>query len=569
MLPFFTNPENRSRLILLWVAVACVVVGGGTALGLQLYRPWRQERLMSDAREAVKRGDFAVASLNARRALQTSPNDVKVCRLMAEILEEGQNPDAVWWRSRVAELTPGSTDALMEWAGVAVKFRKYVSAGKALAAVPEADRQRIDYLSAAGTVAFESGRNAEAGEHFAAALKREPGDPRHRLALGRVRVLSEDFFTRESGRSQLRDLAAHPEHAVAALRALIGSYEASGEPVAALRESERLLTVPGHTFLDELTRFRLLHRTEDERFPAALTAMQDAVAEIPKNAGALLLWMGSAGMAKEGVEWATKRSPKIGRMPEVRQAIAGCHLALKDWEAVMKLTADGPWRQGEYIRHAYRSKALRARGDLQLARTEWNLATTAAQDRPEAIKWLSKIAAGAEWSDEVEQALWMAVSNVPDPTWAVDQLGRRFHEQRDTESLRRLAARSVAADPQDDNMRNDFAFLSLLVGKETERALIMAHEVFKKHPTNAAYASTYALALHTAKRSAEALEILDRLPAVERAKPEIAAHYGVILAANGRHDEARKFLDLGRLAPLLPEEIALLEKAARLVSGER
>ncbi len=567
MIPFFTAPENRSRLIVLCIVVACVVLGGGTAIGLHLYRPWRQERLKSEAREAAARGDFAVASLNIRRALQTSPNDVGVCRLMAEILEDAQSPDAVWWRGRVAELTPDSTDARMEWARAAVRFRKPSTAEKALAGIPAADRQRLDYLSTAGTVAFESGRNSDAEQHIAAALKQEPDNAAHRLALGRVQVLSSDLFTREAGRTQLRALAAQPEHAVTALRALVASHEASGEPVAALRESEPLVAAPGHTFLDELTRLRLLHRTQDERFSAALAELQEKAAPTPKNAGALIVWMGSAELAREAIDWSMHRQPKIGRMPDVRQAVAGCYIALNDWPAVLKLTADGPWRQGEYIRHAYRARALRARGDLQLARAEWNLATSAARDRPEAIKWLSKIAASAEWSEETEQALWMAVANVPDPRWAVNQLGQRFHEKRDTASLHRLATRSLTSNPQNDNLRNDHAFLSVLIGKETERALIVAHELHKKHPENAAYASTYALALHLAKRSAEALDVFTKLPPEVRAQPAFAAHYGVILVANGQFDEAAKYLDLGRLAPLLPEELALVEKAAGLAAG--
>jgi tetratricopeptide (TPR) repeat protein len=566
MIPFFTAPENRSRLIVLWIVVASVVIGGGTAIGLHLYRPWRQERLMSEARAAAERGDFAVASLNLRRALQTSPNDVRVCRLMAEILEEAQSPDAVWWQGRIAELSPGSTDAAMEWARVALKFRKYSTTEKALAVVPEADRQRIDWLTTAGSVAFESGRNAEAEKHFAAALAQQPDEPGHRLALGRVQVLSSDFFTRETGRAQLRQLAAQPEHALTALRALAASHEASGEPVAALRDIERILQTPGYTFLDELTRLRLLHRTEDERFAATLADLQSRAATVPKNAGALIVWMGSVELAREAIAWATEREPKVGRMPEVRQAVAGCYLALKDWEAALKITATGPWPQGDYIRHAYRSRALRGRGERQLARTEWNLATSAAQERPEAIQWLSRIAAGADWTDEREQALWMAVANVPDPKWAVSQLGRRFHEKRDTANLHRLATRSLAADPQNDNLRNDLAFLSVLIGKEPERALIDAQSLHRKHPDNAAYASTYALALHVARRSEEALEVFEKIPAETRAQPAFAAHFGVILAANGRWDDAAKYLDLGRLAPLLPEEAALLEKAARMVA---
>ena len=567
MLPFFTNPENRARLYFLWIAVGCVVLGGGTALGLRIYRPWIQERLTQEARTALARGDFPVASLNARRALQNSPDDARVLRLMAEIFEKGGNPDAVGWCGRVADLSPGSGEAHLEWARVAVKFQKFALAERALAGVPEDDRLRIAYSTTAGQVAFEAGRLAEAERHFAAAVQRAPENPAHHLAHGRVQVLSSDFFTRDAGRTELRELAEQPAYAAPALRALIASYEASQELAAALREGERLLTLPAHTFFDALNRLKLLRQTQDERFPAVLAALQAEAVKTPMNAGALIVWMGGAGLAQEALDWATQREPKLGRVAELRQAIAGCRLTLRDWPAVMNLTAD-PWRQAEYVRHAYRSEALRARGDLQLARAEWNLATTAAQHSPSAIQWLAKVAAQADWTDASEQTLWMAVGNVPNPAWAVDQLGRRFHEQKNSESLHRLAAKYLATDPQNENLRNDHAFLSVLLGKDAERALIVASDLARKHPENAAYTSTYAVALHLARRSAEALAVLEKLPPEELVKPPIAAHYGVILVANGRPEDARRYLRLGRLAPLLAEEVALVDRAAASIPGD-
>jgi hypothetical protein len=46
-------------------------------------------------------------------------------------------------------------------------------------------------------------------------------------------------------------------------------------------------------------------------------------------------------------------------------------------------------------------------------------------------------------------------------------------------------------------------------------------------------------------------------------QPEIAAYYGIILAAAGDHARAAEFLDLGEKATLLPQEKALVEKARR------
>jgi predicted Zn-dependent protease len=188
---------------------------------------------------------------------------------------------------------------------------------------------------------------------------------------------------------------------------------------------------------------------------------------------------------------------------------------------------------------------------------------TAAAGHADAVVWLSRIAHEAEWGEETEQALLSAVDNMPDPLWALRNLGRRYHRQQDTEALRRLAARRFTREPKDENARNDFAYLSLLMNKDVERATTLAHEVYKNHPTNADYASTYALALHRAKRAAEGVRVLEALPPAELQRPAIAACYGILLSAHGEFEKARKFLELGRQAHLLPEELDLLNKAAQ------
>ncbi len=565
MFAFFTNPENRQRLIVLNITIACLVLASGGAAWMFYYKPWRLELLTQEARVALDKGDFAAASLNVRRAMQTAPDNVSICALMAEICDKNQNPDAVSWYGKIADLSGGSADSLIHWGASALKYRKYAIAEKALAGVPKRDRMRVDYLSAAGAVAFEAGDYAEAGRCYAGALRLEPDKAAHRMALGSVKVRSGDFFERAEGRRVLEEMAAEAEFAVPARRALISSYEATGEPSAALRQSERLVATPGHTFLDKLTRVRLLHDSKDERFSEALLALQSTAAPDAREAGAIIVWMASVGLAAEAVDWATKHAPKVGKMPDVRQALAGCYISLKDWEAVQRITQDGPWKRGDYIRHAYRSRALRELGNARLARTEWSMAMTTAAGHPEALAWLAKIAADADWTEEIEEALWTAIDNVPDPMWAIGKLGRQFHGRKDTEALRRLAVRFLANDPANENAQNDFAFLSLLLGRDISRATVMAHGLFKKHPKNAAYVSTYAFALYRSKKHGEALEVLNALPRADLEKPEIAAYYGILLAATGTPEKARKYLDLGNQASLLPEEVALMATAAKEV----
>lgn len=568
MFAFFTKPENRSRLIVLNVAIGCLVLALGVGGWFFYYKPLRMERLVQGARAAIDRGDFAEASLNVRSAMQAAPDSPVNCALMAEICDKTQNPDAVSWYGRIAELTGNNADALIQWGATALKYRKYPIAEKALARVPEEARRRVDFLAAAAAVDFEAGRYEEAERNYEAAVRLEPANATNRMGLATVKVRSSDFFARDEARHLLGEMASDGKFAVEARRALVSSYEATDEPNAALRESERLVETAGHSFLDRLTRVRLLYDTGDERFSEALTLLQSAAAPEAREAGAIIVWMSSVGLGAQAVEWATKRAPKVGKMPDVRQALAACYLTLKDWEAVQRITQDGPWKRGDYIRHAYRSRALRELGNARVARTEWTMAMSAAAGHPEALVWLSKIAADANWSEEIEEALWTAIDNVPDPMWAIGKLGNQFHGRQDTDALRRLAARFVAKEPANANAQNDFAFLSLLLGKDVSRATVIAHELYKKHPENAAYASTYAFALYCSDRVAEALKVLDALPKVELEKPAIAAYYGVVLAANGTAEKARKYLELGNRARLLPEEAALVAHAAETIQEE-
>ena len=121
----------------------------------------------------------------------------------------------------------------------------------------------------------------------------------------------------------------------------------------------------------------------------------------------------------------------------------------------------------------------------------------------------------------------------------------------------------VELHPDDLNMQNNFAQLSLLLGLNVARGQKAAADVYGKDPKNPAYVSTYAFALHTAGDSKKALKIFETLTQEQLHKPEIAAYYGVILAAAGDQSRAAEFLDIGEKAKLLPQEKALIEKARR------
>lgn len=550
------------RLVL--ISAVCLLVTAGAIAGFVFSKPWRVARLSREAREALLSGDLSVASLKARRALQLDTEALAPCVVLAELAESAGDPTAVMFRERVVELSPDSADALILCARSALTFGKPAVANRVLAKVQPADRDRADYHAAAGELALKNENFAAAERHFASAVRCEPSVDLHRFHLGQAQLGSPDYLTRESGRQLLIELTEKSEFRIPAGRALVASYEATAEPIAALRACEKLVEAPEHAFDDELTHLHLLRITEDPRLASALAQAQAFAAPHARDAGALLLWMSQEELAAEAVEWAKHRNPQVARMADVQPALAGCHLVLRDWPALLAVTRRGPWQVVEFARHAYRARALQETGGSSAARLEWEQAIAAAGRQAEAHKWLAQVAIKWGWQDEAERSLWALLDEAPGTRWALDRLQDKYLREHHTLGLRRVAAHVVQAEPENESALNDFAMSSLLLGRELERALRISEELHWKHPENAAFASTYAFALNCAKQPAAALKVFEKLPPEALENPAIAVYYGIVLAANKAPEKARHFLEIGTQATLLEEERALLTRAAKV-----
>jgi len=565
----FKNGQTAATrvLILLGIVMGTILAVAGF-IGHGKLREWELQQLTQTAETSLAQNDLALASMSARRALQIRPEHTPACCIMADLCERSGDVAAVAWRQRIVELNPRSVEARTKFAMTALRFGQRQTARTSLAAVSDADRNGTEYLAVSGAVALAFGDRTEAERCYSAAARAAPDYHGYRYSLAQVQSGSDDYFTRESGRALLSKLAEEQEFAIPALRSLITSFQVTGETRAALRESAKLITNPGHTFSDVLLRLSLLATDHDEEFHTLLIASQDAVAGSPKDAADLLFWMSSAGLSLEGLEWATQRSPEVGATREIRPALAACHLALKHWDSVLELTgAEGEdWGGAEMMRHAFRARGLRELGHELLSRSEWQAAVNGAGRAEESHRRLAALAADWKWVAEEQQALRAATEKLPDPGWAIKRLNQQYFAEGNVESMRGLAVRMLQLDPDDENYQNDFALLSLLSAKETEKAQRIAHDLNRNHPENAAYASTYAFALHLNDRPREALEVLRRLPPAQLEDPSVAAYYAVILVANGELTAAQHYLRQAGNGQLLPQERELVVKAAKTVS---
>ncbi|RYD82845.1 MAG: hypothetical protein EOP84_08830 [Verrucomicrobiaceae bacterium] len=484
---------------------------------------------------------------------------------MAEITEKMQVPDAVDWRQRVAELKKDSGAAAVAWAEAALRAGRTVSAQQALESVPEKDRNTARYHAAAGATAISTGQLANAERHFTEAVKLEPSNEVHRYNLATFQIQSPDDAKRKTGTETLETLGGGGRVELYARRSRVTQLRGEKKEEEALRVSGELLQLPNVEFADRLKHLELLYQLKRPEWQAfAEDLRKQSLHATGEDVAALATWTRENIGAAEALTMLTSLPPDSANHPRVSATLAETLVALKQWPELKAFVSEGNWDSLDYLRLAYMARAFREMGDPGAAHTRWTAAIGAARKR-EPLSQLAWTAARWGWTPELREVLW-AAANTPAPQWALQMLHRSYLSEKDTAGVLRVAQKALEADAQSASAQNNVAALSLLLRRDQDRARETARQLHEKMPENPYFASTYALGLHLAGRSAEGLEILKKYKREQLREPSLAAYYGVLLAVTGAKAEAQEFLELGEEAPLLPEELALLTAAREAVT---
>src|SRR5437899_8661246 len=114
------------------VLLGCTVILLAGYTGYRGYRTWKQNRMMSLARQFLAKSDSRSALLYLQQVLHSNPQNIEACRLTALVNESVRSPAALLWRSRAVELNPTSTDDRLALAQTALTFRDFATATNAL-----------------------------------------------------------------------------------------------------------------------------------------------------------------------------------------------------------------------------------------------------------------------------------------------------------------------------------------------------------------------------------------------------------------------------------------------------
>ena len=524
--------------------------------------------MVARARVMLKASDYRGAVLSARHALQMHPADPEACRVMAEIGEVLESREAIFWRVKVSTMPRATTADRLALAAVALRFDEHALADQALLSVPPAARRTAQFHTLAGMLAVGAKNLHSAEAHFSSVCQLEPTNELARLNLASVRLCSRDPRAVEEARRTLRELSARPSCPVVVLRALFAAALKANQMEEAEKIADRLVANPQASWQDLLQRLQLLRVRHRDRFEASLAQLQAKAAKRPEAVAQTVAWMVASGMGGAALSWAERLPPALLACQPIPLALAEARATALDWDGLRKLVERAEWPAKEELRQAWLARACRELGDPNGARRAWKSAGTSVSARPMDLILLARLAKRWGWNAEVEELLWGLVGTPQYQKWALCQLFTVLQERGDTWGLRRVVERVLELDPNDKVARNKLALYTLLLHGDTASAAHHAAEIHESSPSNTAFASTWAFALHAQGKTAEGLRVLEALPEKDRRDPSIAAYRGILLAATGNAAAATECLDLAKAAALLPEERELVEAARRSLSRD-
>ncbi|MEN3371200.1 MAG: hypothetical protein V7609_3343 [Verrucomicrobiota bacterium] len=555
--------ERSIIKIIVWTVGIILVLVVGSTIGYKQFRAWQQRRLIAEANALVNEGDFKRASLDARRLLQINPKSAEACRILARIAEKAGLRASLDWRRRVMDLGEATPNDLILLARAGIRFDDRATADVAMSRLPESAKETAEYHALLADIAFAQRDGVEMERQLSAASRLEPSNKDYAMRLAALRLGANDFELRDRGKETLREMKKDPALRRDAVRYLAEGALRQGDNSEALTLARELDALPGKTYADRLVFLTALQAARDSGFPAYLEELQTSSAGDAEQAAALMTWMNVHKMSREAIAWSAKLDPAVIGHKLVQVSLSDAFVTERDWAGLQRLVKSGNWGNFDFLRNALSARALRETGAEPDSTAQWNEAMKKVSANSRHILMLMETVEKWGWRTEAIDLLWLAAKDPARSDEALGALYRYFAKNGDTENLYRVLLHRIETQPDDRKVQNNFAQLSLLLNLNVDRAQKMARDLAEKEPSNPAYVSTCAFALFTQGDVKKARKTIETLSDAQLHQPEVAAYYGMILAAAGEQVRAVEFLDLGEKATLLPPEKALVEKARR------
>ena len=228
------------------------------------------------------------------------------------------------------------------------------------------------------------------------------------------------------------------------------------------------------------------------------------------------------------------------------------------------------WGESDYLRLAYQAIAVRESsrdgGTPDEFDKLWRAAEQSTNEQPERELVLARLA--SKWTPEKKsEQLWLRVAeNPPLRREALDALRRLYRAENDTGKLYDVLQRLHDTSPSEAPITADLARLGLNLDRNIERSHDLAKEAHDRAPNELNCAVTYAFSLNRFGRNADALAIIQSLPAEQLHDPHAAVYAALVLADASQIDAAKDYV-AAAVDEIYPEEKRVLDEARTKISS--
>ncbi len=518
----------------------------------------------------MDKGDTRGASLFLARALQLTTDNIEVCETAAILYEDLGMIEAIPWWQRVVELTPRSTKRRLALARAALRFRKFDIAEAALSEIVEEEKSGAEYFGLTAAIAASKGRFDEAQRLFLEAQRLEPANEEHRLNALKCRFLKASTAQARSDTLAEVRLFAQASTGLLRLMALrILRDNSAADSEAALDSSRLIMADQNADWTDRFAHLALLLRSSPIEFEGSLRLAEDECERQTLAVAPMIAWMTDHHLGSRVPEWMSRIAPAVAGIPDVLAQRALALASVNEWEGVLALVeAPGyDWGTYDFLRSALRARAFVSPSKIVQGDAQWSKAVTLALRIKGAPEKLARLALSWGWVERRRDLLWrMVAANHPQTPAVLAALFAELEQARDASGLQRVFSEMLSRNIGGSMTETNFAFYSLLLNKNIDRADQVAQTLFKRQPLDARFAATYAYACFVKGRNLEGLAALAPLPAAERNAVAVQYPLGLLQVAAGQGAEGAVTLSAIRGQVLFPEQTAMIDAALRRVA---
>ena len=571
-----TPPEElhgrriRRRVLIAALLVAALLAGLYFAAhpASQAIKSWQSRRLAREASVLIDAAQWQNATAKVRDAYQLDPRESESWRVMARLLTRTNQSSAAlsWWtklndrrnltvadRREFAHAAIAAGNLSLARTQIEQLFAEAAGAAPAdmlLAAQLESlTKKTVRVRELTEKVMADS--RATSNEVLAAAVlalsHASPESPLYRTSWNHIARLAEDP----------RDPASLEAIVTIAKRPPAADQATVSRPtVATLLENH-----PKAQTFHQLLALELRALDEPARVPEFISqAIERFGSGDEETLAALGAWLYARGQFDKMLELIPTERALRDRALYLQHIDALA--ALGRLQEVKELLTSDRFPLEPSVKHMYLATTRSRLGEVTGATNDWQRALEAA-DSPTKLFSVARYAERHR-AAEVADSAYARVLNIDAKSRDAYHGRLRLAEARGhTATLQTIAAEMVRQWPEDERIRNDEAYLRLLLGasgEEAQHAEDRAASLVSREPEDWPALTTLALSRLRLGRPADALSAFAgvheyQLNSAPRASRAI---YAATLAANGENEEARQQANELKNAHLLPEERALI-----------